>query len=80
MVAPSYQRELLEQVSQLGDQEQRRVLEFARLLGRNGHDAVPGTQLLSWAGIIPKDDVDLMKRSIEDACESIDPGEWNAPS
>ncbi|MEK6644574.1 MAG: hypothetical protein AABZ08_11765 [Planctomycetota bacterium] len=80
MVAPSFQRELLEQLSNLSDIEQRRVLEFARLLGRSTTTGEPGSNLLQWAGSISREDVRLMDQAIKDGCERIDADGWNAPS
>jgi len=38
--------------------------------------AVPGKQLLQFAGAIPLDDLELMRQAIEDECEQVDLNEW----
>mgnify|MGYP005619758627 CR=1 FL=1 len=43
---------------------------------RGARSAVPGKQLLRFAGAIPLDDLRLMQQAIEIGCEAIDSNEW----
>jgi hypothetical protein len=76
---PSLQTELLAYLGQLGHEDQVRVVDFARTLtGSSGRKirGVPGKELLRIIGLIPHEDLEEMKQSIEDACERIDADEW----
>lgn len=70
----SVERELIERLHQLDDEQQAQVLEFARSLGRPR--GVPAESLLRFAGSIPLDDLEKMSRVIEEDCERINPDEW----
>jgi hypothetical protein len=76
VIARSLEREILDQIGQLDETEQRRVLEFARLLSRGVVKGVPGTSLLKWIGAIPSKDLDEMSKAIEEGCERVDHDGW----
>lgn len=76
MIAPSLEREILDQIGQLGETEQKRVLEFARLLSKGAVRGVPGASLLKWVGAIPSKDLNEMSKAIEEGCERIDYDGW----
>ena len=57
-------------------EQQRRVLEFARALAVTTPRGVPGKQLLSFAGAIKTEDLDIMTSAIEQGCEKVDSGQW----
>ncbi len=67
---------VVEQMKDLPDELQRRVLEFARALALSTPRGVPGTQLLRFAGAIPLDEVEVMRQAIEQGCEQVDINEW----
>ena len=54
---------------------QQKVLDFARALP-SLPAAVPGAQLLRFAGTLPDEDAQLMMQAIEDECERIEISEW----
>lgn len=72
-----YERELLEQVNKLDDEQQYRLLNYARLLAN-----VPqirgesGKHLIASAGMFGVQDLEEMQRAIEEDCERIDWGGW----
>lgn len=68
----SLKKEILEQIESLGPAEQRQLLEFAKQLSHDKPIGVPGKSLLSFAGTISVEDLDLMEKAIEEACERID--------
>ena len=76
MAESSVEKDILNEIHRLGQEEQARVLEFARSLGEAKLPGVPGRSLLRFAGTIDKRDLEEMARSIDDACERVDPDEW----
>lgn len=67
---------VIEQLRDLPQELQWRVLEFTRALAISSPRGVPGGQLLSFAGAISPDDVQLMREAIEQGCEQVDANEW----
>ena len=52
------------------------MLDFARALAVKTPRGVPGKELLSFAGAIKTDDLEIMTKAIEQGCEKVDSGEW----
>ena len=67
---------LIAQVTSLSDDLQRQVLEFVRALKSSAGRGVAGERLLRFAGSIPIDDLEVMRKAIEQDCRRIDPNEW----
>ena len=67
---------VIEQLKALPYELQWRVFEFTRALTVSTPHGVPGQQLLRFAGVIPLDDLQLMRLAIEQGCERIDTNEW----
>ncbi len=67
---------VVEQMKDLPDELQWRVLEFARALALSTPRGVPGKQLLRFAGTIPLSEVEVMRQAIEQGCEQVDVYEW----
>ena len=76
MLNLTVKKEIISQIGRLDYEHQRRVLDFARALALTGPKGVPGKQLLSFAGVIPADDLKTMEQAIEDDCEKVDLNEW----
>jgi hypothetical protein len=68
--------EILEQVKALPDSLQNQVLSFARALRLITQQGIPGKSYLQFAGSIPTEDIEEIRRAIETDCEQIDPNEW----
>ena len=68
--------EVIEQLRVMPQDLQGRVLEFARTLAQSQVRGTPGQQLLRFAGLIPLDDLQLMREAIEQGCEQVDSNEW----
>jgi ABC-type molybdenum transport system ATPase subunit/photorepair protein PhrA len=66
---------ILEEVNRLSDDQQQRVLEFARSLATRPA-GVPLADLMKFVGTIPKEDLLEMQRVIEEDCERIDAEGW----
>jgi len=67
---------VVEQLKDLPQELQWRVLEFTRALARSTPRGVPGQELLRFAGAISPDDARLMREAIERGCEQVDANEW----
>jgi len=68
--------EVVEQLKVMPQNLQWQVLEFVRALVKAEVRGTPGQQLLSFAGSIPPDDLQLMRAAIEQDCERVDVDEW----
>ena len=67
---------LIEQLKELPQELQWRVLEFTRALAVSTPHGVNGIQYLQFAGTIPLDEVKIMQQAIEQGCEQVDANEW----
>jgi hypothetical protein len=68
--------EILGYLGLLKLEEQLRVAELARSLVTTANRGTPGKEMLRLEGKIPHDDLEEMKRAIEDECENTDANEW----
>lgn len=76
MAESSVSQEILAELQQLGQSEQRVVLDFARRLHLTRPHGKPGTTLKRFAGAIPSTDLQLMSRAISQDCRRVDASEW----
>jgi hypothetical protein len=67
---------VVEQLKFMPQQKQWQVLEFIETLLNTEVRGTPGTQLLRFAGSIPKDELKLMSEAIAQDCEEVDINEW----
>jgi len=68
--------QVIEQLRIMPQDLQWQVLEFTRTLVKVEVQGTPGKELLSFAGSIPPDDLQLMCEEIEQGCEQVDINEW----
>lgn len=68
--------QVVQQLETLPENLQRQVLEFVQALQLLAQRGVSGKQLLGFAGTIPPDDVELMRKAIETECGRADLDEW----
>ena len=68
--------QVLQQMETLPESLQRQVLEFIQALQLLTQRGVSGKQLLRFAGTIPSEDLELMRKAIEAECERVDLDEW----
>lgn len=67
---------LADQFDQLETAQQRQVLEYVRDLSRTPPAPVLGSRLLTFAGTISAEDLERMKVTIAEGCESVNAGDW----
>jgi len=67
---------VIEQLKDLPNGSQWRVLEFARALNLSTPQGIPGQQLLRFAGAISTEDANAMREVIENSCERVNANEW----
>ena len=70
------EQHLWEQFGRLDPQQQEKVLEFVRGLARPTSAGSPGRELVRFAGVIDKDDLEEISRAIEDGCEQVNLNDW----
>lgn len=68
--------EVVEQLKVMPDHLQWQVLEFVRSLAKVEVQGTPGHKLLRFAGLIPSDDLQLMREAVEQDCERVDVDQW----
>jgi hypothetical protein len=68
-MSPKLQEELLQQMAQLPEEEQKRVLAFVKGLAPAA-GGVAGKDLLKFSGVIGQADLQAMTKAIEEGCES----------
>jgi hypothetical protein len=73
---PTMEKELLKQLEQLGPEEQRQVLDFARTLATFKRCGTPGEALIRFGGAIDPADLAIIAQAIEEGCEQVNPDEW----
>lgn len=73
-MSDAVKEQILAQLAGLSEDQQLRVLDFARSLV--SPDGIAGRDLLRFAGAIEKEDLQTMSQAIEEGCEKIDPDEW----
>ncbi len=67
---------VIEQLKELPQELQWRVLEFTRALTFSTPHGTAGARLLYFAGTIQPDDIKTMREAIEQGCEQVDGNEW----
>lgn len=67
---------VIEQLKDLPQELQWRVLEFTRALAVSKPLGVSGAQYLKFAGTISLNDIKIMSEAIEQGCEQVDVNEW----
>lgn len=75
-MAQRIEKELHEQITRLKDDQQLRVLEFARSLADSPGTGKAGQTLARFAGTIETDDIVIIGAAIDDGCEIVNANEW----
>jgi hypothetical protein len=70
------ERELKQRLAELGPDEKRQLLTYARTLSGPAKRGVPGPELFALAGTLSDDDAREMLQVIEESFERIDPHAW----
>jgi hypothetical protein len=72
----TFEQDILDQVSKMGIDQQRQVLNFARALAELRPVGVAGRNLLKFSGAIIPEDLTEMTRAINEGCERVNINEW----
>jgi len=67
-------QQIMSQVERFSPEQQRRVLDFVRLLARPAGRS--GKDILHLAGGIDPKDLEIMRQVADEECEGIDPDGW----
>ena len=76
MIDITVQKQLKEQLEHLPAEQQHQVLEFARSLVKAKGSGVAGKDLLRFAGAIDTEDLNAIKKAIQEGCEKVNLDEW----
>ncbi len=68
--------EAAEQMANLPYNLQEKALDFIKRLTLPDKSGVSGRNLLKYAGLIPLDDLNVMKDVIDNDCRKVDTDEW----
>ena len=68
--------EIIHHVDRLPSEQQRQVLNFARVLEMARPRGRTGKSLMTFAGAIQAADLQAMAENIEQGCEKVDADEW----
>lgn len=69
------QQEIMSELSNLDHESQKQVMDLIKTLSPSKPKGVPGGNLLSFAGIIPTDDLNELAQAIKE-CDRVDLNEW----
>lgn len=76
MENPTTIQEITKRLKTFSLEQQRQVLDFMLELSGEPHKQYPGKNLLQFVGTISKEDLEIMKQTIEEGCEQVDESEW----
>lgn len=69
-------QEISQRLKVLPLEQQRQVLDFILELSGEPPKQYPGKNLLQFVGTISKEDLEIMKQTIEEGCGQVDESEW----
>ena len=69
-------QEIVERLEKLTPGQQRQVLDFTLELSGESPKGISGKELLEFAGLFPPEDLEEIKRAIEEDCGQVDESEW----
>ena len=64
-------QEIIKRLKTLSLEQQRQVLDFTLKLSGEPPKRYPGKNLLQFVGAISKEDLEIMKQTIEEGCEQV---------
>jgi hypothetical protein len=68
-------QEIVNRLKTFSLEQQRQVLDFMIELSGEPPKRYPGKNLLQFVGTISKEDLEIMKQTIEEGCEQVDESE-----
>ncbi len=69
------QQEIMSELSKLDLESQKQVMDLIKTLSPSKPKGVHGEKLLSFAGVIPAEDLNEMAQAIKE-CDRVDLNEW----
>ena len=69
-------QEIIKRLKTLSLEQQKQVLNFILELSGEPPKQYPGKNLLQFVGTISKEDLEIMKQTIEEGCEQVDESKW----
>lgn len=76
MTTTALKQEVTEKLDSLTPEDQRKVLDLARALAERKMHGVTGKGLLPFTTGFSREDLDVMRRAVEEDCERVDLSEW----
>jgi len=72
----SIKEKIIEQIEKLNPEQQKQILNFAKVFELGKSKGVKGKELLRFSGAIEKSDLDIMELAIEEGCEKVNVNDW----
>jgi hypothetical protein len=76
MATTTLRSEICEKLDRLSCEDQQRVLDLTRSLAENQSSGISGKDLLPFTRGFPKEDIEIMRRAVDEDCEKVDLSEW----
>ena len=69
-------QEIVQRLENLSPGQQRQVLDFTLELSGESPKGISGKELLEFAGLFPPEDLEEIKKAIEEDCGQVDASGW----
>lgn len=76
MENPTTIQEIVQRLDKLTPMQQKQILNSVLSFLGEPIRGTPGKELLKFVGLFPPEDIEEIKRAIEEDCEQIDESEW----
>ena len=76
MANPTINDQINSYLREMSKEDQQRILDFVRSILSSKHRGIPGSEFVKNLPRIPAEDLEEMKRAIEEHCERIDENGW----
>lgn len=75
-MAHSLKDRIINELNSLNQFQQKKLLDYAMSLKVPKNKITDGKDLLGFSGVISKEDLAIMEKTIEEGCEQVDLNEW----
>lgn len=69
-------QEIVQRLETFSPAKQKQVLDFTLGLAGESPKGIPLQELLEFVGMFPPEDLEIMKKAIEEDCGQVDTSEW----
>lgn len=76
MQNPTTIQDIVKQLDMLSPAKQKQVLDFTLGLAGKKPEGIPIDEFLEFVGLFPHEDLEEIKKAIEEDCSQIDESEW----